>query len=82
MILTHLRLGSGDHPNRLLKVDFIPFCQTQLTGPNEHVGGKLEPAERLLWDKVKAAVTDRLGEAVVARSMEEGKKIPPDRLVM
>jgi len=48
----------------------------------EQVGGKLEPAERLLWDKVKAAVTDRLGEAVVAQSMEEGKKIPPDRLVM
>ena len=46
------------------------------------VGGKLEPAERLLWDKVKAAVTDRLGEAVVNQSMEEGRKIPPDRLVL
>ena len=48
----------------------------------DHVGGKLEPAERLLWDKVKAAVIDRLGEAVVQQSMEEGKKIPPDRLVL
>jgi tetratricopeptide (TPR) repeat protein len=69
---------------KLAEAAFVPCAR--LLGASgallEQVGGKLEPAERLLWDQVKAAVTDRLGAAVVAQSMEEGKKIPPDRLVM
>jgi len=69
---------------KLAEAAFVPCarllgaCQHML----RHVGGKLEPAERLLWEKVHAAVTDRLGPAVVEQSMEEGRKIPPDRLVL
>ncbi|HEY8207554.1 MAG TPA: tetratricopeptide repeat protein [Myxococcaceae bacterium] len=69
---------------KLAEAAFVPCARLlgAATALLDHVGGKLEPAERLLWVKVEAAVTDRLGQAVVARSMEEGKKIPPDRLVM
>jgi tetratricopeptide (TPR) repeat protein len=69
---------------KLAEAAFVP-CARLLGASSallDQVGGKLEPAERLLWDTVKAAVADRLGDAVVAQSMEEGRKIPPDRLVM
>ena len=69
---------------KLAEAAFVP-CARLLGAAQallEHVGGKLEPAERLLWDKVKAMVTDRLGETVVTQSMEEGRKIPPDRLIL
>jgi tetratricopeptide (TPR) repeat protein len=68
---------------KLAAAEFAPCAR--LLGATQvmldHVGGKLEAAERALWDKVLAAVTDRLGEAMVRQSMEEGKKIPPDRLI-
>lgn len=47
----------------------------------DHAGGKLEPAERILHDRMVAALHQRLGEGVVRQSMEEGKKIPPDHLI-
>jgi len=68
---------------KLAEAAFVPCARLLGAAQSmlDHVGGKLEPAERLLWDKVKAAVMDRLGEPMVKQSMEEGRKIPPDRLV-